>query len=569
MTTPVGWHAIDMGHLTQKIGSGATPRGGRQAYGKTGVPLIRSMNVHFGGLKRDGLAFLDARQSAALDNVAVEAGDVLLNITGASIGRVCLAPADMAGARVNQHVSIIRCSEAIIPSYVEKFLASPQMQQFIIEENYGFTRQALTKGMIEAMVVPVPPLAEQRRIVTKLDALTARITRAQAELDTILHLAAAIREAVLSLAIKGDLTFEWRADRLDDHVSDHLDVVRSQRSDDNKLSRRLQASAEPSELPAAWAWVSPDEVADDARYSLGIGPFGSNLVQSDYRSEGIRLVFVRDIIRQRFDDAGARFVSPDKAATLSPHTLSGGEVLITKMGNPPGDTALYPPGHGEAIITADCVKLKPHPNLATAQYLVYAIRSGIVKSQIIEITAGVAHQKISLERFRTIAIPIPPLEEQTEIVARLEAAFARADRLEAEAARARTLLDRLESALLTKAFRGELVPQDPNDEPASVLLDRILASRATQSKPSRERQPRAASAPRQPRAKAAMTKTRTDSDVRHQPYLANLLRQVGGSARAEALFKDADLSVPDFYKQLAWEIEAGHIKDGAKVLEAA
>lgn len=97
MTLPDGWIEAKLGELSSKIGSGATPRGGREAYGAEGTPLIRSMDVHFDEFRLDGLAFIDDSQAKALANVVVEANDVLLNITGASIGRVCLAPESMAG----------------------------------------------------------------------------------------------------------------------------------------------------------------------------------------------------------------------------------------------------------------------------------------------------------------------------------------------------------------------------------------------------------------------------------------------------------------------------------------
>jgi len=140
-------------------------------------------------------------------------------------------------------------------------------------------------------------------------------------------------------------------------------------------------------------------------------------------------------------------------------------------------------------------------------------------------------------------------------------AFARADRLEAEAARARALIDRLEAAILTKAFKGELVPHDPNDEPASVLLERIKVARV-QELQSQPRRGRKATAPRIPREKkAAMTKSRQDDEVKNRPYLADLIRNVGGASTVEELFKLADLSLTDFYKQLAWEVDQGHIVD--------
>jgi type I restriction enzyme S subunit len=102
------WPLVRLEELATKVGSGATPKGGEAAYAGTGVPFIRSMNVVFFGFKREGLAYLDERQAAGLENVEVRSGDILLNITGASIGRVTIAPSDMDGARVNQHVCIIR-----------------------------------------------------------------------------------------------------------------------------------------------------------------------------------------------------------------------------------------------------------------------------------------------------------------------------------------------------------------------------------------------------------------------------------------------------------------------------
>jgi type I restriction enzyme S subunit len=170
---------------------------------------------------------------------------------------------------------------------------------------------------------------------------------------------------------------------------------------------------------------------------------------------------------------------------------------------------------------------------------------------------------------RRIRFPFPPAEIRRQLIERVESAFARVDRLEAEAARARTLLDRLEAAILTKAFKGELVPQDPNDEPASVLFERIRAARSqeAQSKPKRGRK---ASVPKAPREKAVMTKSRQDEDVKNRPYLANIIREAGGSSKVEDLFSKADLPVTDFYKQLAWEVDQGHIRDqNNQILQAA
>jgi type I restriction enzyme, S subunit len=168
-----------------------------------------------------------------------------------------------------------------------------------------------------------------------------------------------------------------------------------------------------------------------------------------------------------------------------------------------------------------------------------------------------------------LPVRLPPIEEQQEIVRRVETLFAYTDRLEARYTAAHAQVERLTPALLAKDFRGELVPQDPNDEPASALLKRIHATRAAQPTAKRGRKLPTTRVPRAPKEKAAMTKSRRDDDVQHKPYLAGLLREAGGIASVEDLFRHAQLPVTDFYKQLAWEVENGHIRDDETRLEAA
>ena len=182
LVKPTGeWPKQPLKHLATKIGSGATPAGGRESYFTEGIPLIRSMNVYFRGFDKSGLAFLSNEQANQLSNVIVQPNDVLLNITGASIGRVTVAPSEMAGARVNQHVTIIRPTAALLSRFLAIFLASPLVQKMIDEIQVGATRQALTKGMIEKFEIPVPPLAEQKRIVAKVDELMALCDQLEAQ----------------------------------------------------------------------------------------------------------------------------------------------------------------------------------------------------------------------------------------------------------------------------------------------------------------------------------------------------------------------------------------------------
>jgi len=159
-----------LGDLASKIGSGQTPSGRYRAYLNTGIPLIRSQNVLMGSFTSDGLAFISEKTDAEMAGSRVQAGDVLLNITGASIGRVCVVPVEYCPANVNQHVCIIRCGDALIPEYLAALLASPDFQSLIAELEAGGTRQALTKSMIENFTIPVPAIEMQANIAAKLKA---------------------------------------------------------------------------------------------------------------------------------------------------------------------------------------------------------------------------------------------------------------------------------------------------------------------------------------------------------------------------------------------------------------
>lgn len=168
-----------LGDHCLKIGSGATPKGGKDAYLASGpFTLIRSQNVYNDGFKPAGLAFISADQAKRLDGVSVEASDVLLNITGDSVARVCLAQPQHLPARVNQHVAIIRPNPAVFDSrFLRYFLASPYQQDLMLGlAAAGATRNALTKGMIEDFKVPCPPIGEQKASADILSALDDHIT---------------------------------------------------------------------------------------------------------------------------------------------------------------------------------------------------------------------------------------------------------------------------------------------------------------------------------------------------------------------------------------------------------
>jgi len=164
VTNPKGWEVRPLGELASKIGSGATPKGGKEAYHSEGISLIRSLNVHDDKFLHKDLAFIDEWQANALSNVEVKVGDVLLNITGASVCRAAMVDESILPARVNQHVCIIR-SKDLVPQYVLHTILSRSFKRNLLNlaGAGGATREALTKAQIEGLLIPIAPKPLQQK----------------------------------------------------------------------------------------------------------------------------------------------------------------------------------------------------------------------------------------------------------------------------------------------------------------------------------------------------------------------------------------------------------------------
>lgn len=439
------WETYPLAALVTKVGSGSTPKGGSEAYKAVGTPLIRSMNVVFFGFKKAGLAYIDEAQAAQLDNATVKAGDVLLNITGASIGRVTLAPAEFEGARVNQHVCIIRPSEALDARFLNAYLSSPVIQNQIWNDNFGVTRQALTKQQILDFQVPVPPKAEQTRIATQLDTLLTRIQSCNDRFDAIPALLKRFRQAVTNAACSGALSAEWRGTA---YLKDW----------------KLQTLVDVC-----------DSITDGDHQAPPQSNSGVPFITISAMNEG----------KLRLEKA-SRFVPQGYFDGLKPSRKPArGDLLFSVTGSIgiPAQVNTDEPFTFQRHIAI----LKPQKSLVLSPFIALALNTESMRSQVMEVATGTAQLTIPLSGIRKFVVNLPPIAEQTEIVRRVEALFALADRIEARATAARTQAQRLSSLVLAKAFRGELVQQDPQDEPASVLLQRLAATQPAKAKASRGR----------------------------------------------------------------------------------
>jgi len=207
-TDPTDFY-VSLGDLTSKIGSGATPRGGKDSYLESGISLIRSLNVHDADFRRRNLAYISSDQAKSLANVEVVTGDVLLNITGASIARTCKVPADVLPARVNQHVAILRARhERVDPDYLALVIVSKDIKQRLLSigEGAGTTRQALTKSQLSLFSVRIPgDLHVQKRRVAQAKLILRKVTQLERIQKESIELVSALKTRVLATAFAGDL----------------------------------------------------------------------------------------------------------------------------------------------------------------------------------------------------------------------------------------------------------------------------------------------------------------------------------------------------------------------------
>jgi type I restriction enzyme S subunit len=204
VTNPKGWEVKSLNSLSSKIGSGATPKGGKEAYYESGISLIRSLNVHDNLFKMKDLAYIDEIQAKKLSNVQVESNDVLFNITGASVCRCTIVPENILPARVNQHVAIIRPRQSLIcPTFLMYLLISPNTKQTLLSigGKGGATREAITKTDLESYRVICPPIGRQNKFMET----SISIEKQKAQAEANLQKAEELFQSLLQKAFKGEL----------------------------------------------------------------------------------------------------------------------------------------------------------------------------------------------------------------------------------------------------------------------------------------------------------------------------------------------------------------------------
>ncbi|PKR80707.1 hypothetical protein CW751_08020 [Brumimicrobium salinarum] len=205
---PEGWVWTKLGDICTKTGSGSTPRGGKSAYIEAGIPFIRSQNVYDGGLRLSGVAYIPMATHKKMKGTKVQAEDLLLNITGGSIGRCCIVPKDFKTGNINQHVAIIRTLIKSNGYFIHKVVCSPYFQNMIYEAQTGAGREGLPKNKMDNILIALPPLEEQQEIVKKVEVLMEHCEELEKEVAESEANAQMLMQAVLKEAFEGEIKKE-------------------------------------------------------------------------------------------------------------------------------------------------------------------------------------------------------------------------------------------------------------------------------------------------------------------------------------------------------------------------
>lgn len=202
---PNHWEVKKLKWIVSKIGSGVTPRGGAEIYQDHGIPLLRSQNVHFDGLRLDDVAYISEEIHQSMKNSHVNGNDVLLNITGASIGRCSVVPANIGEANVNQHVCIMRPMDCVRSYYLHLVMSSNIGQLQVFNSQNGTSREGLNFEQLGNFVIPISNVDEQEKIISKLSETVSGIYKSISQAEKQIELLQEYRTALISEAVTGKI----------------------------------------------------------------------------------------------------------------------------------------------------------------------------------------------------------------------------------------------------------------------------------------------------------------------------------------------------------------------------
>lgn len=503
------------------------------------VGIVRANNIQDQALDLSDMVFVD--QDFARDAQRLRGGDIVLATSSGSIrvvGKAARVSCDLPDYAFGAFCGLLRPASKELSDWLSAYTKTKTYRDTVSAAAKGVNINNLKASDLRALEIPLPPDGERRRVVQRLSDLETKAARAREALDAIPPLLEKFRQSVLAAAFRGDLTREWRARNPEvEPASVLLERIRAERrarwiedaaekargraeararkagkdwggEDDARVLERERVKAaekyvapEPVDeeglpgLPEGWSWARLEELTPaDASIVYGIILPGPDV------PDGVPYIRPADINGPgRVVDQLPR-TSPEIAKKYERAALQPGDLVFSIVGTI-GKWLIVPAGLDGANITQSSVRIRPASPF-DAEYLLRALQCNVVERQMKRLLFGNAVQRLNVAHVRQLVVPVAPTGEREAMLARIQGALSTTQAVSDQVIDGRSQLASLDQSMLAKAFRGELVPQDPNDEPASVLLDRIRAEReVTEAEAKSKRM-----AARRPRKRAAKKK---------------------------------------------------------------
>lgn len=465
---PLGWSCERIGNLVSKLGSGSTPRGGKEVYVNEGIRFLRSQNVWNDGIDLEDIAYISLDTHEKMSGTKVVPGDVLLNITGASLGRSAIFPNELVEANVSQHVTIIRLLLPEMARFVHVGVLSPMIQKVIRGRQVGMAIEGLSKKVLEMFEFPIPPLAEQRRIVAKVDELMSLCDQLEAQsgdsfsahqtlvesllnaltsaadnvqfasawqriaehFDTLFVTEESIdqfKRTLLHLAVTGKLVPQDPNDEPASELLKKIAAAKAKLVNKGKIkNEKLLTPADeerPFGLPIGWEWI---RLAD-------LLPEFQNGASSRGDKGGIPTIVLRlaDIKNKRISLAETRAI-PIYEGDVSKYGLTQGDVLVVRVNGSADIVGQFIPVDAKlrAIYCDHFIRMRIKPEWCQTSYLCLLGQTELVREKISDMFITTAGQKtVNQGHIGSLLVPIPPIAEQSRIVVKVDELMALCDLL--------------------------------------------------------------------------------------------------------------------------------------------
>ena len=488
---PEGWEKVTLAHVGVITTGNTPPRKDSSNYGDA-FPWVKPSDLDKDGFvtkTEEHLSEKGGKKARLLST-----GAVMVSCIG-NLGKVGIAGSTLA---TNQQINSITFFDGLVDSKYGFFYCKT-LKNWLEANASATTIAIINKKRFSQAPFLLAPLAEQKRIVAKVDELLARVNVVRERLAKVKEILKRFRQSVLAAACSGRLTEEWRQGHPNIQTAGEL-VKKVQLNEKKRYLQecedakgggkrkprtpsllQLKRIASHSEINT-WTMLKMDYAFRPG--NLFDGPFGSNLKTSDYTENGVRVIRLENIGFLSFKDEKKTFISGEKYQDLKKHTVGKGDLIVASF-IAEDLRAVVLPKIEKAIAKADCFCLRPMAEMSDSRYLAFILSSRQTYSELVKAVHGATRPRITTKQLKNLIIPLAPLKEQKEIVRRVEALFKLAEKIEKGVIKAEVKAEKLIQAILAKAFRGELVPTEAklarregrSYEPAPVLLAKIKGQR--------------------------------------------------------------------------------------------